>query len=355
LRLLEDSLDQQRGSIAAAVLPQPGSSTSAKPFHTAKRWVIAVAMLAACALFVDLRETLNILLRVPAYWLVFILALWTLDRVLMAWKWSFLLCGLNVQIPVSTLTRLYYQASFTGTFLPSSLGGDMVRAYWVGRASGATHQVYAAVIMEKAIGFLSALNCAAAGVLVFASLGIFVTAISSVALVLAGTLLLNAVFVFSLQPWCSRFFARTFAWIRWPKAHDFLNRVHEAYAQFKNCHRALLWNAVLTVFEHGLQMLIVLAMARSLDIRADAVLFLAITAVYLLIYRLPLSPDGWGIGEITALGLFGLIGVPPESGLALALLSHVLQTAVVLPGLWFLWRFGFAGSERSPAHQPGIS
>ena len=41
-------------------------------------------------------------------------------------------------------------------------------------------------------------------------------------------------------------------------------------------------------------MLIVLAMARSLGIDAGAVPFLAITAVHLLIYRLPISPDGSG-------------------------------------------------------------
>ena len=122
----------------------------------------------------------------------------------------------------------------------------------------------------------------------------------------------------------------------------FFQRVCAAYSRFRSSHRAVIWNGVLTFAEHGLQILIVFTMAKSLDIRADTLQFLAVTAVYLLIYRVPLTPDGWGIGEVTAVGLFGLIGVPAESGFALALLSHVLQTIVVLPGLWFLWRSGWA-------------
>jgi uncharacterized protein (TIRG00374 family) len=228
------------------------------------------------------------------------------------------------------------------TFLPSSVGGDILRAYWVSKSSGATHEVYAAVVMEKVIGLLSAVNWALAGTLLFAAVVSSEIGTRWVAAALAGTLLLNVLFIFSLQPSCSRLLQRILAWIPWSKVLGFFQRVCAAYSRFGYSHQAVLWNGVLTILEHGLQILIVVAMAKSLDIRADTLPFIAVTAVYLLIYRLPLAPDGWGVGEITAVGLFGLIGVPAESGFALALLSHVLQTIVILPGLWFLWRSGWS-------------
>ena len=106
-------------------------------------------------------------MRASGAWIAVILALWTFDRFLMVWKWSFLLRALRVEIPLSTLTQLYYQGTFSGTFLPSSFGGDILRAYWVSKKSGATHEVYAAVMMEKVIGILSAANWALAGMLLF--------------------------------------------------------------------------------------------------------------------------------------------------------------------------------------------
>ena len=299
-------------------------------------------MLGACALLIDVGHTAHILMRASRTWIIVILALWTVDRFLMAWKWSFLLRSLNVQIPLFTLVRLYYQGSFTGTFLPSSFGGDILRAYWVSKSSGATHEVYAAVVMEKVIGLLSSANWAVAGTVVFAVAVASDIGTRWVAAALAGTLLLNVLFIFSLQPSCSRLLERILAWIPWSGALDFFRRVGAAYSRFNHSHQAILLNAALTILEHGLQILIVFAMAKSLDIRADTLPFLAVTAVYLLIYRLPVAPDGWGIGEVTAVGLFGLIGVSSDNGFALAFLSHVLQTIVILPGLWFLWRSGWS-------------
>jgi uncharacterized membrane protein YbhN (UPF0104 family) len=116
----------------------------------------------------------------------------------------------------------------------------------------------------------------------------------------------------------------------------FFDRLIETYARYAAHPSTLVWTWVLTTAEHGLQLLIVFVMAQSLGIEADTVLFLAATTVYMFIYRLPISPDGWGLGEITAIGVYGLIGVSPAHGFALALLSHVLQTIVALPGLWFL-------------------
>lgn len=315
--------------------------------HGWLRWATAVMLLAACALFLDLGATVDILLRVPGYWIAVILALWTVDRLLMAWKWSFLLRALGVKIPLSTLTRLYYQGTFIGTFLPSGVGGDIARAYWVTRSSGATHEVYASVLMEKLIGFLSAVNWAFAGGAVFAGYLLHEAAAVWVAAALGGTLLLNILFVFSLQPSCARFMQRPLHRLPWSGLPDFFRRVCEAYSQYRHRRSALLCNGLLTLVEHGLQIVIVFAMAKSLGIGAQTLPFLAVAAVYLLIYRLPLSPDGWGIGEVTAVGLFGRIGVSAESGFALAFLSHVLQTIVVLPGLWFWWRSGFVANIRA--------
>jgi uncharacterized protein (TIRG00374 family) len=311
-----------------------------RPSRRVLRWLLVVFLLAGCALLIDLGEALEILRRVPPVWIAGILALWTFDRILMAWKWSFLLRGVGVDLPLTTLTRLYYQGTFSGTFLPSSVGGDILRAYWVSKTSGATHEVYAAVVMEKMIGVLSAANWAFAGAALFIVVAAADADASWIAVVVGGTLLVNGLFLFSLQPCCFGLVQRGLSCIPSSRVLKFFDSVWAAYGRFGSTHRAVAWNVVLTVVEHGLQILIVFAMATSLGIRAETLPFVAVTAVYLFIYRLPLAPDGWGVGEVTAIGLFGLIGVPPESGFALALLSHVLQTIVILPGLWFLWRSG---------------
>jgi uncharacterized protein (TIRG00374 family) len=320
------------------------------------RWVVAIVLLLLCARFIDLSLTIKILSRVSIYWIIFILALWTIDRCLMAWKWSFLLRALGVQIQFSTLIGFYYQGTFAGTFLPSSLGGDLLRGYWVSRTTGATHQVYAALIMEKLLGFLSAANWALIGSLVFVISAAPRIEFYWIITAISGTLLLNALFFVSLQPSCSAWIQQYLNRLRGKWVFGFFQRVCEAYWIYNKRRSILMWSGLLTLIEHALQMVIVLLMARGLGISTQSIIFLAIVAVYLFVYRLPLSPDGWGVGEITAMALFGLIGVSPESGFSLAFLSHVLQTIVVLPGLWFLWRSGCVPmNERTAVVRSGLS
>jgi Lysylphosphatidylglycerol synthase TM region len=83
---------------------------------------------------------------------------------------------------------------------------------------------------------------------------------------------------------------------------------------------------------------VVFLVARSLGIEADALALLAAAAVHIMIYRIPVAPDNWGVGELTAIGVFGLIGISPEAAFSLMFLSHILQVVVVLPGLLFLLR-----------------
>ena len=65
--------------------------------------------------------------------------------------------------PLGLITRFYYQGSLTGIFLPSSIGGDLLRATWVAQASGIKHGVFASLVMEKLVGFLSAVVWAILG------------------------------------------------------------------------------------------------------------------------------------------------------------------------------------------------
>jgi uncharacterized protein (TIRG00374 family) len=267
-----------------------------------------------------------------------ILGLWSVDRLLMAWKWLLLLRALSVPVPLSIVIRLYYQGSFTGTFLPSSLGGDLLRGVWVSRATGAAPQVYASILMERLIGFVSAISWAFIGGTIIVSVMLTEAAFRLGLMAVLGAPVVMAFLLMSLRPF--RFMQQSVSGGRRSQIAEFFCQLSHACSQYGNQPRVLIWNWLLALVEHGLQMVIVFAMALSLGISADILLFLSVTAVYLLIYRLPISVDGWGIGELSAVGLFGIIGVSSENGFALAFLSHVLQIIVVLPGLWFLWRFG---------------
>ncbi len=302
------------------------------------RWALGAVIFISCALFVDFGDVVRILSRVPVHWIVFALALMTIDRCLMAWKWLILLRALDVRTSFKTVLRLYYQGTVSGIFLPNSFGGDLLRAYWVSESAGTTHRVYASLAMEKVIGLLSTINWAFIGGSVFLLMRWHEVSITWIAMGLSAALLVNSVFVFSLRPYSRAFVMRRLEYASRSRVIGFFHRLYEAYAEYGDCRRVLIWNGLMTFAEQGLQMFIFLILSWGLGIHVSVVLFLAVCAIHLLFYRLPISPNGWGVGEVTAIGLYGLIGVSSASAFALVFLAHVLHVIAVLPGLWFLWQ-----------------
>jgi uncharacterized membrane protein YbhN (UPF0104 family) len=95
-------------------------------------------------------------------------------------------------------------------------------------------------------------------------------------------------------------------------------------------------NASLTVVEQGLQMLLYLAIAWSIDAVPAVVPFLAATALFTLVARLPIAPDGWGVGELAAIGAYGLVGVGAAEAFSVSAIGHLIPVAALAPGLVFL-------------------
>ena len=123
------------------------------------------------------------------------------------------------------------------------------------------------------------------------------------------TLAFNGLFLGSLHTAVHDFALGLLARYRQRKLIGILHTFYGAYADF-SCHpKTLFGNFLLTVLEHGLQLLVVFAIATSLGVHAEPVVLFAAAAVQTLLLRLPIAPDGWGTGELAAIAVFGLIGI----------------------------------------------
>jgi uncharacterized membrane protein YczE len=59
--------------------------------------------------------------------------------------------------------------------------------------------------------------------------------------------------------------------------------------------------------------------------------FFAAAAVQTLIVRLPVTPDGWGTGELAAIAVFGLVGIGPAAAFAISVINRFLGVVATLP------------------------
>ena len=308
-------------------------------------WILAAGALAGCLLLFDIDDMLAEVRHLGARDIALLLVLLTCDRVLMALKWRLLLDIGAARLSPFSVIRIYCQGWLVGAFLPTHLGGDLLRAHLVAQRTGVVHPVFASVVLEKVIGLISAVNWAIVGAVL---LGCWLEPGRGalwIGLGVLAALAFNGLFLVSLHDVVHDFALRTLARYHQSRLMGVLHRFYGAYADFSRHPATLVANLLLTMLEHGLQLLIVYTIVVGLNVEVGAMLFLAAASVQTLILRVPVTPDGWGTGELAAIAVFGLIGISAAAAFATSVIYRFLGVvatllafvALVVPRKLVLW------------------
>lgn len=74
-----------------------------------------------------------------------------------AWRWRLLLLQKGLRFGLSPLTRYYFVSRFFNFFLPSTIGGELARGFYVWRAGAGKAEVISSMIVERLLGLASLL------------------------------------------------------------------------------------------------------------------------------------------------------------------------------------------------------
>jgi len=252
-------------------------------------------------------------------WLVLLAAsLHLVGYLVSAVRWRILLAGLGADVPLGTLVSSYLVGSFFNSFLPTTVGGDVVRIWDTARHAGGA-KATAAVLVERATGVGALLVMAGAALAVSPRLMVAAPAAAWMAAGFAGVgiaLVLMA-----------RRVARRSA-----GSEGKLHRVLRAVSMYATSKRELIVACVLGVV---LQLNVALhyyILSEALGQNVTPLAFLLITPVLMIVLMLPVSINGIGLREVAFIQLMGPFGVSAASAVALSVLSYLLVTAFGLIG-----------------------
>lgn len=136
---------------------------------TALKAAITLALLAVVFWRVPVREVLSFFIPVRPLPMLGAFVWVVAAIVVSAVKWGRILSRRGIRVPLLELTRLYYIASFFNAVLPTSVGGDPVRAWLLGREKNDLPEAFASVVSERliasaALGLSSAIGLFIVGV-----------------------------------------------------------------------------------------------------------------------------------------------------------------------------------------------
>lgn len=306
---------------------------SARPLGHILRLLVAIALTAYVLTRANPTAVLGVLGRTDLRWIGVTLLLVVADRALMAYRWILLLCPIDrAQRPrLPALLRVFFTSTFAGTFLPASVGGDIVRAYGLSQLRVASGPAVASVLMDRFLGVVSILIVGAVG-LSLAGEGDLASR-RLVVLSLAGTTLLAMAagsIVFSERAAAlAESIMRIVPIERLRRIGTDLTRATRAYGSY---HRELFLVLAGSVGVQLLRIAQAYCLGRALFITAPFGTYLTFIPLILLIMLLPFTVNGIGTSQAGFVWFFGRAGVAQADAFALSVLFVALGIVGNLPG-----------------------
>jgi uncharacterized protein (TIRG00374 family) len=252
------------------------------------------------------------------------------------WKWKLLITNENGRENVSLLKlgRFYYIGLFFNNFLPGSVGGDVVRVYYLGRVTGLS-KAAASVAFERLTS-----GIALVAIALFSSFFLKTSKTVTLAVLLvAGIVILLGLLVYLLIKKGPK--------AKMPNSDEVsnakfkgLNTVKKGFAQILQTianyrRKGLFWWGMVSVlsilFQVGLAWINQLLFL-ALGIHIPWLDLLMIITIISVITMLPVSVNGIGVREGSYVFFFQQLGVPSEMAVAVSLLFFFLVSVSSLAG-----------------------
>jgi uncharacterized membrane protein YbhN (UPF0104 family) len=301
------------------------------------RFVFAIRLAAGISLVAfllwhyDLRSTLRLMRRERLIFFLATVALYVAGQSMSAFRWK-LLAGLNgLSGRYSDYLAFYFVGMFTNVFVPGLIGGDALRALYLGRRHQRIGQAFASVMADRGIGLLTLFWLAAAAALCSteAQLPPYVLCVTLAA---AGISLL----AYLAAPQFAKLVSRT------KRLNRLLAPIIPYLCRPIALTPAIALSALLQLTLATCQYL--LAIGLRLDIAlATFVLIVPLTNV---IASLPITINGLGMREAGYLVLLGMAGVSKEQAVALSLLYFA---ATLTAGFTGVFAFVMTPMPRPPS------
>jgi uncharacterized protein (TIRG00374 family) len=256
-------------------------------------------------------------------------------------RWWTVLSALGLRARVRTLLNHYLAGLFVGNFLPSTIGGDVLRVARQSADNGDRPSTFASVVLERLTGWL---------VLPLITLSAFVinpglrelgnaTALAF-GLSVATLVLLCGLLFAAAHPRVGGRLADSEGWQR------FIGAVHLGIARFRQ-HPGSVLNVLVVGFAYQLAVVLsayLAARALGLDVGPTAIL--AFMPAVAIAQVLPISLGGLGVREGAFVLFLHPLGVQRGEAIALGLLFYGMNLAVSLLGAP---SFAVGGGRRSVA------
>jgi uncharacterized membrane protein YbhN (UPF0104 family) len=245
----------------------------------------------------------------PLYLLILSALLLLMRHAWNTMRWFLLLHAQGILLPFHRALMFVFSGLFASNFLPSMVGGDVVRIAGIVQESEKRVAAAASVVVDRLVGFI--------GMMFFLPFGIpLIQSMLKTGLFLAGPIGMDKRKIFdTLRELFGRFLGALQHWRKRP--------IWLVLSLMASCCGVLVWFCAVYLIALGLKIPVNMS-----DVAGASSLVYFMTLI-------PLSINGYGIRELAIVAFYTHFGASTEQATALALITRFLYLSVSLPGaLW---------------------
>ena len=254
---------------------------------------------------------------------------YTATIIIISFRWRLLLFAHDIKVAFHKLVVYYFVGFFVNNFLPTSIGGDIVRTIDLARVSGRRAESAASVLMERVIGLTAIVFLALMGLLLVGRMD-YKPRLFLVVFVFLGFLLMIFAAVFYDLP-----LGGLKRWAGEIKFLEFGRRIKKLYAclkLYRNSKNALGGAFFASILYQLLNAVFVYLVNLTLGLEIKFYYFLVFVPLIGLVGFVPISINALGLREGGYVFLLTRIERSSAEALSLALMIYAITLAVSLIG-----------------------
>ena len=263
------------------------------------------------------RQVLEIFSQSRLEWLVPFLLISVALIGLSCIKWGLFLKEQGARVAIGRLFSLYLIGTFFNNFMPSNVGGDVVRSYMLGKQIKTQAGAMASVFLERLTGFVAMVTIAVGAFILRPELR--EESLVLISILVMGSISSIVVFVI-LKPAIVSWFVEKFSRFQFIKPIESkILHFHECLLLFKGKKKLISKAMVYSYLFYIFATINVYLAAELLGVNCNFFELLIITPIVMLIAALPLTPNSIGLWEWAFSVFLVSAGATTQEGLAIAL------------------------------------
>lgn len=236
-------------------------------------------------------------------------------------KWQMLLKMKDINVSFPTAWKYYYIGTFFNAFLPTSVGGDAVKAYSISKKLERREEGFSSVIMDRMTGLVAVLGIGSVSLIAGWNIIPESAIVLCLPIFVLPVMLLGVIFK-------TDFFGRVMKWgifYRLGKFRDFVEKTYVSVREYKNRGREMIYIMLISLFYHFLLIINNYVLSIALGLEVPIYYFFIFIPVAEILVFLPITVQGFGVREGTYVALFSSVNIAGASAFALGFSDQIVK------------------------------